>query len=96
VLFVGAKDDGGCAGLAITDELLRTLADMRSDGNIVPFPSMTVQKRSLNSCEIADVMVEPSDAPPVRCPAQRSCLNPLSPIGHESGTFSLESYSGRP
>jgi ATP-dependent DNA helicase RecG len=66
VLFIGAKDDGSCAGLAITDELLRSLADMRQDGNIVPFPSITVQKRSLNRCEIAVVMVEPSDAPPVR------------------------------
>ncbi|HXB71495.1 MAG TPA: RNA-binding domain-containing protein [Candidatus Acidoferrales bacterium] len=64
VLLIGAKDDGSCAGLAITDELLRTLADMRQD--IVPFPSITVQKRSLNHCEIAVVLVEPSDAPPVR------------------------------
>ena len=31
VAFVGAKDDGSPAALSITDELLRTLADMRSD-----------------------------------------------------------------
>ena len=66
VVFVGAKGDGSCAGLAITDELLRTLADMRSDGNIVPFPVMTVQKRTLQGCEMAVVTVEPSDAPPIR------------------------------
>ena len=66
VLYIGAKDDGSCAGLMVTDELLRTLADMRSDGNIVPFPSMTVQKKVLNRCEMAVVTVEPSDAPPVR------------------------------
>jgi ATP-dependent DNA helicase RecG len=66
VLYIGAKDDGSCAGLAVTDELLRTLADMRSDGNIVPIPSMTVQKKVLNRCEMAVVTVEPSDAPPVR------------------------------
>jgi hypothetical protein len=41
----------------VTDELLRTLADMRSDGNIVPIPSMTVQKKVLNRCEMAVVTV---------------------------------------
>ncbi len=66
VLFVGVRDDGSCASLEITDELLRTLANMRSDGNIQPFPSMTVQKRVVNGCEMAVVIVEPSDAPPVR------------------------------
>jgi ATP-dependent DNA helicase RecG len=66
VVFVGVRDDGSCATLPITDELLRTLADMRSDGNIVPFPALTVQKRTLNGCEMAVIVVEPSDAPPVR------------------------------
>jgi ATP-dependent DNA helicase RecG len=66
VIFVGARDDGSCAGLPITDELLRTLAGMRSDGNIVPFPAMTVQKRTLHGCELAVIVVEPADAPPVR------------------------------
>jgi len=65
-LFVGVHDDGRCAGLPITDELLRTLSDVRSDGNTVPFPTMTVQKRTLNGCEVAVVVVQPSDAPPVR------------------------------
>lgn len=73
VLYIGAKDDGSCAGLAVTDELLRTLADMRSDGNIVPIPSMTVQKKVLNRCEMAVVTVEPSDAPPVRYRG-RTCI----------------------
>lgn len=66
VVFVGANDDGSCAGLPITDQLLLTLADMRSDGNIVPFPSLTVQKRMLRACEMAVIMAQPADAPPVR------------------------------
>jgi len=36
VIFVGVKDNGECAHFQITDERLRTLADMRSDGNILP------------------------------------------------------------
>lgn len=66
VLLIGLKDDGACAGLPITDQLLRGLADMRSDGNILPVPSMSVQKRRVRACEIAVVEVEPALNPPVR------------------------------
>jgi len=66
VVFVGANDDGTCTGLQISEQLLLNLAHMRSDGNIVPLPSMTVQKRTLNGCEMAVVTVQPSFAPPVR------------------------------
>lgn len=66
VIFVGANDDGSCSGLSVTEQLLLTLAGMKSDGNIVPFPSMTVQKRRLHACDVAVVTVYPADAPPVR------------------------------
>jgi len=66
VLFIGANDDGSCAGLHVTEQLLLTLADMRSDGNILPFPTITVQKRTLRGGEMAVVVVQPSDDPPVR------------------------------
>jgi len=66
VVFVGAANDGSGAGLPITDELLRNLSDMRSDGNTLPVPAMTVQKRCLRGCDMAVIVVEPADAPPVR------------------------------
>lgn len=66
VLFIGAKDDGSCARLPVTDQLLLTLADMKTDGNILPLPSMSVEKRRLRGCEMAIVIVRPSDAPPVK------------------------------
>jgi ATP-dependent DNA helicase RecG len=66
VVFIGARDDGTPAGLAITDELLRQLADVKTDGNIVPPPTLTVAKRLLLGDELAVVMVEPADSPPVR------------------------------
>ena len=66
VLFIGANDDGSCARLSVTDQLLLTLADMKSDGNILPLPSMAVDKRVLCGCELAVVIVQPSDAPPVK------------------------------
>jgi len=66
VLFVGARDDGSCAGLAISDELLLTVANMKTDGNILPIPSMSVERKRLAGCEVAVVIVQPSDAPPVQ------------------------------
>ena len=66
VVFVGVRDNGTVAGLAVTDQLLLTLSNMKSDGNITPFPSLAVRKIRVGSDEVAAVIVEPSDAPPVR------------------------------
>ncbi len=66
VVIVGARDDGRPAGLTVTDELLLQLADMRTDGNILPPPSLVVEKRTLRGAELAVVTVEPADSPPVR------------------------------
>ena len=66
VVFVGARDNGSCANLEITDRLLQALGAMRSDGNILPLPTITVQKRTLGGCDLAVVIVQPSYAPPVR------------------------------
>ena len=67
VAFVGVRDDGSVAGLPVTDHLLLQLADMKTDGNIVPLPSMAVEKRTLPDGDVAVVIVQPSDSPPVRC-----------------------------
>lgn len=65
-LFVGANDNGSPCGLTVTDELLKNLAAIRSDGNVLPQPALTVQKYKLDSGELAVVEVQPSDLPPVR------------------------------
>jgi len=67
VVFVGVNDDGGCADLDIDDGLLKSLAQMRSDGGIMPFPSMEVRKTVLSGCTLAAIVVRPSENPPVRC-----------------------------
>jgi len=66
VLFIGVDDKGVPTGLSISDRLLQTLASMRADGNILPFPSMTVRKTRLKGQDVAVAVVQPSDAPPVR------------------------------
>ena len=67
VVFVGVKDDGEISELRVDEKLVNQLASMKSDGNIVPPPSMTVEKRTLHGKEIAVVIVQPSTSPPVRC-----------------------------
>lgn len=66
VLFVGVDDEGTPTGLTVTDQLLQNLASMRGDGNLLPFPAMTVQKRRLKGKDVAVVLVQPADSPPVR------------------------------
>jgi len=69
-VFLGADDHGRPSGLWITDELLRSLADMRSDGNILPIPTISVSREVLRGIAVAVVEVQPSTSPPVRLRGQ--------------------------
>jgi ATP-dependent DNA helicase RecG len=66
VLFVGVNNKGEPTGIDVSDQLLQNLASIRGDGNVLPFPSLDVQKRTLKGKEVAVVFVYPSSAPPVR------------------------------
>lgn len=65
-LLVGVQNDGTLSGLTVTDELLKNLGAIRSDGNVLPQPYMTVEKYSFSEGDVAVVEVFPSDLPPVR------------------------------
>lgn len=66
VLFVGVQDDGTPCGLPIDDRLLRTLAGIKTDGKILPPPTLLAEKRTLKGVAVAVVTVWPADSPPVR------------------------------
>ena len=66
VILLGVEDDGTCAGLEVTDELLLKLANLRDDGNLQPLPSLTIEKRTLSACTVVLILVEPSLYPPMR------------------------------
>ncbi len=66
IVFVGVSDAGRPTGLAVSDPLLQQLADMKTDGNIVPPPTLLVEKRIVAGAEVAVITVAPSDSPPVR------------------------------
>ena len=66
ILFIGAGDDGTPSHEPITDQLLLSLSDIKTDGNILPLPVLSVEKRNLKGAEMAVVTVMPSDMPPVK------------------------------
>jgi ATP-dependent DNA helicase RecG len=57
VVFIGANDDGSVAGLEVTDQLLLTLSDIKTDGKTVPPPTLTVERRGLKGASLAIVTV---------------------------------------
>lgn len=65
-LLVGVRDDGSLSNLTVTDELLQRLSGIRSDGNVLPQPQISVDKFSFDGGDVAVVEVYPSDLPPVR------------------------------
>ena len=65
-LIIGAKDDGSIAGMKVDDDLLKKIAGIRSDGNILPLPTMSVERVSFPEGDLLVAEVRPSDLPPVR------------------------------
>jgi ATP-dependent DNA helicase RecG len=44
VVVIGQSDDGAPVGLPVTDRLLLELADLRTNGGILPFPQISVRR----------------------------------------------------
>ena len=65
-LFLGVADDGTVQGINVTDDLLKNLAAIRTDGNIQPQPSMVVEKISMPEGDIVMIEVQPAIFPPMR------------------------------
>lgn len=65
-LLIGVNDDGSLSGLKVTDALLKFFAGLRTDGNILPIPALTVDHVSFDDGDVIAVKVLPSTEPPVR------------------------------
>ena len=65
-LIIGVRDNGELAGLQVDDKLLLQISNIRTDGNILPQPVMTVEKFSFTQGDVLVVEVTPSQVPPVR------------------------------
>lgn len=65
-LILGVHDNGKLSGLKVDDKLLLQISNIRTDGNILPQPVMTVEKFSFEEGDILVTEVQPSEFPPVR------------------------------
>ena len=65
-LLIGAYDDGRLSGLKVDDDLLKKIVAIRSDGNILPLPVMSVDKVEFPEGDLLVAEVSPSLLPPVR------------------------------
>ena len=65
-LIIGAHDNGKLSGLKVNDKLLLQISNIRTDGNILPQPVMTVEKFSFEEGDVLVAEVQPSGFSPVR------------------------------
>lgn len=65
-LILGAYDNGTLSGLRVDDALMKRIAGIRSDGNILPLPIMSVERVELEGGDLLGVEVSPALVPPVR------------------------------
>jgi ATP-dependent DNA helicase RecG len=65
-LILGAHNNGDLSGLKVDDRLLLMVSNIRTDGNILPQPVMTVEKFSFDEGDLLVAEIKPSELPPVR------------------------------
>ncbi|EAY31286.1 ATP-binding protein [Microscilla marina] len=66
-IFFGANDDGSIAGMTIGDDKTQNIGGVRSNGNILPQPSLIVSEVfNFDEGDIVVAEVHPSFHPPVR------------------------------
>ncbi|MDR1682121.1 MAG: putative DNA binding domain-containing protein, partial [Candidatus Symbiothrix sp.] len=66
-LLLGVHDKTGkLSGLKATDKIMKDIAAIRSDGNVLPQPAMTVNKIPFDDGDVIVIEVQPAHFPPVR------------------------------
>ena len=71
-LIIGAHDNGKLSGLKVDDNLMKKISGIRSDGNILPLPVMSVEAFHFPEGDLLVAEVTPSLAPPVRYRGRRT------------------------
>lgn len=65
-LLIGVHDNGRLSGLKVDDKFFIKISAIRSSGNILPLPVMTVESYEFDEGDVLVVEVHPSLYPPVR------------------------------
>lgn len=66
-VLLGVHDDGRIAGMTWADKELQTIGGVKTNGNVLPQPSMVVSPVfKFTDGEVVVIQVNPSNYPPVR------------------------------
>jgi len=66
-ILLGVNDDGSVNGMSIGDEELQKIGNVKSNGNVLPQPSLVVSPvHTIDGGNVVAVEVQPSPYPPVR------------------------------
>jgi ATP-dependent DNA helicase RecG len=89
IVVIGVDDKSGePVGLTVDDKLLVALGSIRDNGQIYPFPSMTVDRLTIGGHDVAVIVVQPSNSPPVKFRG-RTCIR----VGPRHGIATPEEES---
>lgn len=69
-LLLGVEDDGSFSGKRITDEQLTSLGGFKTEGVILPPPSMAIYHESFDEGDVVAIEVFPSSYPPIKFKGQ--------------------------
>lgn len=69
-LLMGVENDGRVSGKRVDDRAMASLGGLKTDGNLLPPPSMAIDKVSLPEGDVVVVTVWPSRYPPIRYAGQ--------------------------
>ena len=65
-LLMGVENDGRISGKRVEDRAMASLGGLKTDGNLLPPPSMAIDKVELPEGDVVVVTVWPSRYPPIR------------------------------
>jgi ATP-dependent DNA helicase RecG len=89
IVAIGVDDKNGKpVGLRVDDKLLTSLGHIRDNGQIYPFPVMSVERLAIDDQDIAVIVVQPSTSPPVKFKG-RTCIR----VGPRHGIATPEEES---
>jgi len=69
-LLLGVDNDGRISGKRISDEQLTSLGGLKTEGALLPPPSMSIEKFSFDDGDVVVIEVFPSAYPPIRFKGQ--------------------------
>ena len=69
-LLLGVEDNGELSHRRVSDEQMTALGGLKTEGNLLPQPSMCIEKFAFDDGDVVAIEVFPTAAPPVRFKGQ--------------------------